>query len=60
MNSFLFISVLAAEVGAVVVVAALVWFNCGFKVCASEVGYLVGESPTGRIRRFTTETRCPG
>ena len=28
--------------------------------CASEVGYLVGESPTGRIRRFTTETRCPG
>jgi hypothetical protein len=28
--------------------------------CASEVASYVGESPTGRVKRFTTETRCPG
>jgi hypothetical protein len=26
-----------------------------FRVCAGEAGSHVGESPTGRIRRFTTE-----
>ena len=31
-----------------------------FQECAGEVGYHVGESPTGRVRRFTTETQCPG
>ena len=28
----------------------------GFRVCAGEAGSHVGESPTGRIRRFTTES----
>jgi hypothetical protein len=30
-------------------------FNRRFRVCAGEAGSHVGESPTGRIRRFTTE-----
>ena len=34
--------------------------NCRFKVCAREAGCLVGESPTGRVRRFTTEESRPG
>ena len=28
---------------------SLVGFNCFFQVCAGEVGYHVGESPTGRV-----------
>ena len=30
-------------------------FNRRFRVCAGEASSHVGESPTGRIRRFTTE-----
>lgn len=30
-------------------------FNRRIRVCAGEAGSHVGESPTGRIRRFTTE-----
>ena len=30
--------------------------NFGFQVCAGESGVHAGESPAGRIRRFTTES----
>jgi hypothetical protein len=30
-------------------------FKSRIRVCAGEAGSHVGESPTGRIRRFTTE-----
>jgi hypothetical protein len=31
-----------------------------YSTCAREAECLVGESPTGRVRRFTTEDCCPG